>query len=403
MTPCEMPGYRERAAWCLMRGVTDQQPSSTPSPDTTPSNSPASARSAGAGQTSGAGPTSEAAPSTPADSAPGRPGLWAGLLVCAVVGLGCLGLGQVVPGLSAMLVAVVLGVLWRNLVPVPGVLEPGIGVAAKRVLRWGVVLLGLQLSLPAILDLGPGLLLIVVCAVGITFLATLGIGRALGVDRDLTVLIAGGFSICGAAAVAGVQGAVRASQEKVAAAVAMVVLFGSVMIGVMPALVAAFGLDAGDAGTLVGGATHEVAQVVAAAGIAGGGSILAVAVPVKLARVVLMAPVVAGVSLARRRGHGSASLAAGGKRSPLVPLFVLGFVAMVLLATTGWVPQGVVDGITWVQQLLLATAMFALGLGVHVRSLLRLGLRPLLLGVCSTLVILLVVGGGIALGLGAKI
>jgi len=339
--------------------------------------------------------------------------IWWGLLVCGLVALGCLGLAKVVPGLSAMLAAVVLGALWRNLAPVPAVLEPGIGVSAKRVLRWGVVLLGLQLSLPAILDLGPGLLLIVACAVGITFLATLGIGRALGVDRDLTVLIAGGFSICGAAAVAGVQGAVRATQEKVAAAVAMVVLFGTVMIAVMPPLVAALHLGAGDAGTAIGGATHEVAQVVAAAGIAGGGSILAVAVPVKLARVVLLAPVVAGVSLVKRRslGRSQAAEAAGGdeaaapgaKRPPLVPLFVLGFVAMVLVATTGWVPAPVLSTLTWVQQFLLATAMFALGLGVHVRSLVKLGLRPLLLGVCSTVAIALVVFGGIALGLGARV
>lgn len=279
-------------------------------------------------------------------------------------------------------------------------MEPGIGVAAKRVLRWGVVLLGLQLSLPQILELGPGVLAIVVAAVCVTFFATLGLGRALGVDRDLSVLIAGGFSICGAAAVAGVQGAVRATQEKVAAAVALVVLFGSIMIGVMPGLVAALGLNQADAGTLIGGATHEVAQVVAAGGIAGGGSILAVAVSVKLARVVLMAPVVAGVSLARRRSHAPKP---GGKRPPLIPLFVLGFVAMVLVATTGWVPQSALDIVKWIQQFLLANAMFALGLGVHVKSLFNLGLRPLLLGLCATVVIVAVVLGGIALGLGANV
>lgn len=331
---------------------------------------------------------------------PDTPSIWWGLAVCALIGAGCLALGNLVTGLSAMLVAVVLGVLWRNLAPVPARLEPGIGVSAKRVLRWGVVLLGLQLSLPQILDLGPGVLGIVVAAVFVTFFATLGLGRALGVDRDLSVLIAGGFSICGAAAVAGVQGAVQATQEKVAAAVALVVLFGSIMIGVMPALVAALDLNQGDAGTLIGGATHEVAQVVAAGGIAGGGSILAVAVSVKLARVVLMAPVVAGVSLARRRSQASE---AGGKRPPLVPLFVLGFVAMVLVATTGWVPQPALDIVKWIQQFLLATAMFALGLGVHVKSLLKLGLRPLLLGLCATVVIVAVALGGIALGLGAMV
>ena len=300
-----------------------------------------------------------------------------------------------------MLIAVVLGALWRNLIPVPAILEPGIAMAAKRVLRWGVVLLGLQLSLPAILALGPGVLLICVCAVAVTFFATLALGKVLGVDPELRLLIASGFSICGAAAVAGVQGAVKAPQEKVAAAVALVVLFGTLMIPAMPLLIGALGLSDGDAGTLIGGATHEVAQVVAAAGIAGGGAILAVAVPVKLARVVLMAPVVAGVSLVMRRKNGAP--VAGQKRPPILPLFVVGFVAMVLVATTGLVPAPVLDATKVLQQLLLATAMFALGLGVNVKSLIKLGIRPVVLGLLSTLVIIAVVLIGIALGAGARV
>ncbi|MGJ6981094.1 YeiH family protein [Aestuariimicrobium soli] len=341
----------------------------------------------------GSQPTPSAAVGPAGD---GRAEWWSGLVACLGAAALCLTLNAAVPAVSAMLVAVVLGALWRNLAPVPAVLEPGIGFAAKRVLRWGVVLLGLQLSLPRIGQLGPGVLLVVVCAVGITFGATLLLGRLLRVDRDLTLLIAGGFSICGAAAVAGVQGAVRATEEKVAAAVALVVLFGSAMIGLMPVLAALTGLAPGDAGTLIGGATHEVAQVVAAAGIAKGSQVLAVAVPVKLARVLMMAPVVACVSVARRRSADrSATL------PPLVPGFVLGFLAMVLVATTGWVPADVDRVARWVQQVLLATAMFALGLGVRVRSLVNLGGRAVLLGLASTVVIVGVVSVGIALGLGA--
>lgn len=326
-------------------------------------------------------------------------GIWPGLLICAAVGAGCLWLGTIVPNLSPMLAAIVLGILLRNTVPVPGWAEPGIAVSAKSLLRWGVVLLGLQLSLPAIVALGPGVLLIVVCAVGITFFTTLGVGRLLGVDRDLRTLIAAGFSICGAAAVAGMQGALRATQEKVAAAVALVVLFGTLMIPVTDGLVALFGLGTGDAGTLIGGSVHEVAQVVAAAGIAGGAPLLAVAVPIKLARVVLMAPVVGGMSAWRR--HSTAPVE-GAKRPPLLPLFVLGFIAMMLVATTGLVPGAVLDVAKVIQQFLLAAAMFALGLGVSIKSLIHLGARPILLGLAATVTIMLVVGVGILLGAGAQ-
>lgn len=300
-------------------------------------------------------------------------------------------MGFALPSVSPLLVAIILGAVLRNVLPIPASLEPGITVAAKKVLRWGVVLLGLQVSLSTILDLGPGVLVVIICAVGITFFATLALGRMLKIDRDLTMLIAGGFSICGAAAVAGVQGAIRATEEKVAAAIALVVLFGTLMIPATVAISAATGLGADQSGIFIGGSTHEVAQVVAAAGIAGGGPLLAIAVTVKLARVALLAPVVAGVSLAQtRRANASGTADAGAKRPPILPLFVVGFIAMMIVATLNIVPTPIMDAASHLQTFLLATAMFALGLGVHFKSLKKLGARPLLLGLLSTLVIIAV-------------
>ena len=300
-------------------------------------------------------------------------------------------MGFALPSVSPLLVAIILGAVLRNVLPIPASLEPGITVAAKKVLRWGVVLLGLQVSLSTILDLGPGVLVVIICAVGITFFATLALGRMLKIDRDLTMLIAGGFSICGAAAVAGVQGAIRATEEKVAAAIALVVLFGTLMIPATVAIGAATGLGADQSGIFIGGSTHEVAQVVAAAGIAGGGPLLAIAVTVKLARVALLAPVVAGVSLAQtRRANASGTADAGAKRPPILPLFVVGFIAMMIVATLNIVPTPIMDAASHLQTFLLATAMFALGLGVHFKSLKKLGARPLLLGLLSTLVIIAV-------------
>lgn len=300
-------------------------------------------------------------------------------------------MGFALPSVSPLLVAIILGAALRNVLPIPASLEPGITVAAKKVLRWGVVLLGLQVSLSTILDLGPGVLVVIICAVGITFFATLALGRMLKIDRDLTMLIAGGFSICGAAAVAGVQGAIRATEEKVAAAIALVVLFGTLMIPATVAISAATGLGADQSGIFIGGSTHEVAQVVAAAGIAGGGPLLAIAVTVKLARVALLAPVVAGVSLAQtRRANASGTADAGAKRPPILPLFVVGFIAMMIVATLNIVPTPIMDAASHLQTFLLATAMFALGLGVHFKSLKKLGARPLLLGLLSTLVIIAV-------------
>ena len=91
------------------------------------------------------------------------------------------------------------------------------------------------------------------------------------------------------------------------------------------------------------------------------------------------------------------------RRPPVLPLFVVGFIAVMAVATAGVVPAAQPARIKVLQQFLLTTATFALGLGVHVKSLMRLGLRPVLLGLCSTLVILAVVLVGIILGAGARV
>src|SRR5690625_933182 len=175
-----------------------------------------------------------------------------GLVFCAALGLASVLLGTAIPALSPLLIAIILGTVVRNVLPLPAAWEPGIAFAAKHVLRWGVVLLGLQISFKTIVDLGAGVLVLVVSAVAITFLATVLLGRALKVDSDLAVLIASGFSICGAAAVAGVQGAMKAAEEKVAAAIALVVLFGTVMIPSTVALAAAIGLRYAASGIFIG-------------------------------------------------------------------------------------------------------------------------------------------------------
>ena len=348
-------------------------------------------------------------PAAPAHGSPRPTAALPGLTVCLGAAVLAWGLGQLLPGVSPLLVAILAGALWRNLAPVPARLAPGVAVSGKRLLRAGIVLLGLQVSLGSVLGLGAGVLAVVVASVTVTFCATLWIGHLLGIGLAQRLLIASGFSICGAAAVAGVDGVTRAKEEEVATAVALVVLFGTLMIPLVPFLGGVLGLEDQALGIWIGASTHEVAQVVAAGGTMGGGA-LAVAVTVKLARVLMLAPIAAGVAIHQRRSTqpaGAAGFAASAegaaspgsaavRRPPLVPLFILGFIAAMALRTTGVLPEPVLAGAQVLQTLLLSAAMFALGLGVHVKSLLRLGYRPILLGALSTAVILATSLGGIA-------
>lgn len=283
--------------------------------------------------------------------------------------------------ISPLVLAIVAGILVGNLAPVSAGLEPGLGLAAKHVLRLGVVLLGLQLPLSDVLGLGPGLIGVVVAVVVLGVVVTNLLGKALGVPRHQRLLIACGFSICGAAAVAAADAVLDSEEEDVVTAVALVVLFGSAMIAVVPVLGPLLGLAVHQEGLWAGAVIHEVAQVVAAGAAVGGGA-LTVAVVVKLARVLMLAPVLAVLASAQRRRE---PVAAGGTKLPLVPGFVVGFIAMVLLRSTDVLPVGVLGVASGVQTVLLAAAMFALGTGVRVAKIRKVGGRPFALAGLSTL------------------
>ena len=319
---------------------------------------------------------------------------WPGLLLSLAVAVGAILLSRLVPGLSALIIAIVIGIVLANVTALPPVLAPGLSLAAKKLLRAGIVLLGLEVVLGDLLDLGVGMLAVVVLVVTGGVLGTLLLGRVLSVDRRLTLLVACGFSICGAAAVAAAAGVTDPEEEHerhTITAVALVVLCGTLMIALVPAAAAALGLDTETAGLWAGASIHEVAQVVAAGGAIGGAA-LTLAVIVKLARVLMLAPVMAALSLhQRRRG------ATDGKRPPLVPLFVLGFLAMVLLRSLIPLPASVLAPASLTQTGLLAAAMFALGTGVRVRELIRVGPRPLALAALSTALVASLALGGVLL------
>ncbi|MFJ2618375.1 YeiH family protein [Glutamicibacter sp. NPDC087344] len=315
-----------------------------------------------------------------------------GIILCLAVGGISLAAAKLLPAMSPLLIAILLGALWRNLAPVPAVFDTGVAFSAKKLLRAGIVLLGLQLSLGSVLALGPGVLAIVVLSVGVTFLCTVWIGGRLGIELPQRLLIAAGFSICGAAAVAGAEGATGAKQNQVATAVGLVVLFGTLMIPLTPALGALLGLDETSTGVLIGASTHEVAQVVAAGGTVGA-TALGVAVTVKLARVAMLAPVMAGLSLYMSRKH----KVEGGKKPAILPLFVALFLIAMMIRTTGVLPESVLQLATTVQSILLAAAMFALGLGVHLKSIVKSGGRTVVLALLSTIIILLIATVGACL------
>ncbi len=292
-----------------------------------------------------------------------------------------------VPWLTASLV---LGVILGCIPPVrpslDGVLKPGLALSSRTLLRAGIVVLGLKLSLVDIAGLGWLGVVTIIALVGISFLVTWSIGKAFRLPGDEPVLMAAGFSICGVSAVGAMGAARRAPAADAAIPTALVTLYGTLAIVVLPALSTLLHLTPVQAGQWTGLAVHDVGQVVATAGTLGAGA-LSVAVVVKLTRVLMLAPMVAIASIGTRR-RARAAGEDDGKMPPVVPGFIIGFIVAVLIRTFLPLPGFILDAADVVQSALLAMALTAIGASLRLERLVRSGARALAVGGLSWLVIL---------------
>lgn len=320
-----------------------------------------------------------------------------GLAVVALAVLVAFRLGPFV-GVSPLVAGVVLGAVVANTGLLSTRFRPGVSFASKRLLRAGIVLLGLRLSFDEMRDLGVVGVIAVVAVVFATFFGVQALAKAMGLSTGLGLLVATGYSICGASAVAAMAPLSDADDEETAYAIGLVTLCGSLSILVLPLLGHALGLDARTFGTWVGAGVHDVGQVTATATAFSDGALVP-ATLVKLTRVILLAPMVFGVGLAARRriamrraSAGRADTAVREVHVPILPLFVAGFLAAVALRATGWLSADTLATAKDAEQILLTAGMFGLGAGIDVGRLRRLGGRPLVLGLASWILV-----GGAAL------
>ncbi|MCF3141463.1 putative sulfate exporter family transporter [Paenarthrobacter sp. AR 02] len=320
-----------------------------------------------------------------------------GLVLCfAATGL-AFTIHAVLPAIPAMTLAVALGLLSANIpgtsVLTAGRARPGLDFAGKHLMRAGIVVLGLKVSIHDVLGLGWLSLVLIAGVVLVSFVGTYGLARLLRLRGETALLIATGFSICGASAIGAMAAVRRIRHQDTVLPVALVTLCGTLAIGVLPLLMHPLNLNPEQFGAWTGASVHDVGQVVATAQTAGTAA-LAIAVVVKLTRVVLLAPVVAAAGLhqrvdhVRKRANGAGKDdGTDGKFPPIVPLFVLGFLAMVAVRSVGWAPPAVLEGAALVQDILLASALFGLGSAVRVRTLIHTGGRAVMVALGSWLLI----------------
>lgn len=310
---------------------------------------------------------------------------------------------------SGVPVAIVLGLLLRNLAPLPESLSPGLKLATTTVLRLGIVLVGIRLSFFDVLKLGLAGLPVVVAAITTGLVFVTWFNRKLGLPPRLGTLIAAGTSICGVTAIVSTAPAIEADEREVAYAVANVVAFGLFGMLVYPYLAHALLAGSETIGLFLGTAVHDTSQVVGAAltykQIYADDVVLRTATVTKLTRNIFLAaviPILTWMHVRSTHGHRHAMTMSW---KQFVPGFVVGFLAMAVVRSVGdatlgssGAAYGLMDAATWreltawvgdfwASQVFLGTAMAAVGLSTSFRVFKGVGLKPFAVGLAGALVV----------------
>jgi uncharacterized integral membrane protein (TIGR00698 family) len=305
----------------------------------------------------------------------GLKGIWPGLLLSVVIAIASTFIADHRGG-PTLLYALLLGIA-LNPVAVEGRAKPGIDFAARRILRFGVALLGARITVDQLGGLGWYNGSLIVAGVVLTFVFGWIAARMLGLSRRIGILTGGATAICGASAaiaIAAVLPKDENSERELIFTIAGVTALSTVAMILYPVMVGLFGLDPGQAGIFLGGTIHDVAQVVGA-GYSISPEVGDYAVLTKMLRVTLLLPVVMIISLAAQHRLQRAERGS----DPLLPPFLLAFIGFVLIGSLGGIPKPVSSALSELSRACLVVAIAAVGLKTSLSDMRKVGARAIVL------------------------
>jgi len=310
-----------------------------------------------------------------------------GVILTAAIALVATGIGTLVPVVGSAVPAIVIGVLLSLLRPrvmagrvrLEARIQPGIAYSGRFLLQLAVVLLGVQLSLGSILQVGLESLPIMFTTLAVCLIGAWALGRMLRIERRLTTLIGVGTGICGASAIAAVSPVIGAAGAEIAYAVSTIFLFNILAVVIFPLLGHALSLDPHTFGLFAGTAVNDTSSVVAAAGVYSTAA-LGFAVVVKLVRTLMIIPISIGLSVMEARREAAGQPLTGRRIATLVPWFLIGFLIVAIVNSTGIIPDAPREALVHISVFLIAMALAGIGLSTDIPALRRAGWRPLALG-----------------------
>jgi len=314
---------------------------------------------------------------------------WPGVAICVLIALASTFVATQYGGpqlLYALMMGMSLHFLYEN-----QRIAAGIDFSGRTLLRIGVALLGARITLGQVADLGWMSAIVIVAAVFLTIGCGILLARVMKRRTEEGVLSGGAVAICGASAALAISAALPQSRENERTTLLMVVgvtIFSTLAMILYPFVLLFIGLDATQSGIFLGGTIHDVAQVVAA-GMLLGPETADTATVVKLFRVLLLMPIVLIISIAFGKRRPAASDQQ--QHPPMVPLFLLAFIALVIVSSTGVMPASTITFASDASRWLLVIAIAAAGVKTPFEDLLKLGWQPVLMLLVETAFIALLV------------
>lgn len=297
--------------------------------------------------------------------------------------------GKQIPLIGATVVAIALGVLLRNFTTIPVAFDPGIQYSLKSVLKLAIIFLGASLNLWQVLKIGGASLIVILAVVILGILLTVYLGKIVGLTGTIPTLIGVGTAICGATAIAAISPIVKAKEEETAFAITTIFIFNVIAVIVYPLLGVLFHMNNEIFGMWAGTAVHDTSSVVAA-GYAYSNEAGGVATVVKLTRTLFLIPLAVIIGIYVSMKNSNREEGSKVKISKIFPWFILGFLLMSVINTLDVLNREFVNALTDWSKFMILMAMAGVGLGANFTKMKIIGLKPIILGLCASIIVAIV-------------